>query len=70
MLGYKASFDKFQKITIIWNMLSQKPLIKIINGGGVKQEFGINTYTVLYKKQVNNEDLLYSTGNYIQYNNK
>ena len=36
-------------------------------GGGINQEFGINTCTLLYIKQVNNKDLLYSTGNYIQY---
>ena len=31
------------------------------------QEFGINIYTLLYIKQVNNRDLLYSRGNYTQY---
>ena len=36
-------------------------------GGGINQEFGINIYTLLYIKQINNKDLLYSTGNYIQY---
>ena len=36
-------------------------------GGGINWEFGINRYTLLYIKQVNNKDLLYSTGNYIQY---
>ena len=29
--------------------------------------FGINRYTLLCMKQVSHEDLLYSTGNYIQY---
>ena len=32
-----------------------------------KGEFGINIYTLLYIKQITNKDLLYSTGNYIQY---
>ena len=33
--------------------------------GGDKVQ--INRYTLLYIKQMNNKDLLYSTGNYIQY---
>ena len=36
-------------------------------GEGDKLEVWINIYTLLYIKQVNNKDLLYSTGNYIQY---
>ena len=36
-------------------------------GGGINQEFRINRYILLYTKQINNKDLLYSTGNYIQY---
>ena len=35
--------------------------------GGINWEFGINRYTLLYMKQINNKNLLYSTGNYIQY---
>ena len=35
--------------------------------GGIYQEFGISRCKLLYIKQVNNKDLLYSTGNYIQY---
>ena len=35
--------------------------------GGINQGFGINRYTLLYIKQITNKDLLYSTGNYIQY---
>ena len=31
------------------------------------KEIGINRYTLIYRKQINNKDLLYSTGNYIQY---
>ena len=36
-------------------------------GGGINQEFGINIYTLSYVTQVNNKDLVYSTGSYIQY---
>ena len=36
-------------------------------GGRINQELGINRYIPLYIKQINNKDLLYSTGNYIQY---
>ena len=35
-------------------------------GGGINWEFGFNRYTLLYTKQIN-KDLLYNTGNYIQY---
>ena len=34
---------------------------------GINEEVGINTYTLLYIKQIPNKDLLYSTGNYTQY---
>ena len=34
--------------------------------GEIYQEFWINRYMLLYKKQINNKDLLYTTGNYIQ----
>ena len=36
-------------------------------GWWIDQQFGINIYTLLYIKQITNKDLLYSTGNYIQY---
>ena len=36
-------------------------------GEWIKLEFGINRYILLYIKEINNKDLLYSTGNYIQY---
>ena len=32
--------------------------------GGINWKYGINRCTLLYIKQVNNKDLLYSTGNY------
>ena len=34
---------------------------------GINQKSGINRYTLLYIKQLNSKDLLYSAGNYIQY---
>ena len=34
---------------------------------GICWEIGIDIYTILYTKQITNKDLLYSTGNYIQY---
>ena len=37
------------------------------SGGGINQEYGIERYILLYVKQISNKDLLYSTGNYIQY---
>ena len=30
-------------------------------------EFGIRRYKLLYTQRINNKDLLYNTGNYIQY---
>ena len=36
-------------------------------GGGINQEIGINTYALLYIKQITSKDLLYSTGNSTQY---
>ena len=32
-----------------------------------RDKFGINRYKLLYMKHVNNKDLLYNTGNNIQY---
>ena len=36
-------------------------------GGGINQELGMNTHTLLCIRQITNKDLLYSTGNSIQY---
>ena len=36
-------------------------------GGGINLEIGIDIYTLLYITQITNKDLLYSTGNSIQY---
>ena len=35
--------------------------------GGINQECGINRYALPYIKQISNKDLLYSTGNNIQF---
>ena len=39
----------------------------VTKGVEINQEFGINRYTLIYIKQINNKDLLYSTRNHIQY---
>ena len=36
-------------------------------GGGMNWEFGVSRCKLLYTGQINNNVLLYSTGNYIQY---
>ena len=36
-------------------------------GGGINWEYGTDRYTPLYIKWINIKNLLYSTGNYIQY---
>ena len=36
-------------------------------GVGIDWEFGIDTYTLLYLKQITNKDLLYSTRDSAQY---
>ena len=42
-------------------------IIKGERGEGINLKFGINMYTLLYIKQINNKDLLYGPGDYIQY---
>ena len=59
-LIYKTEIDSQTQKTNL-----QLPKVK--GEGGINQEFGINRYTLLYIKQVNNKDLLFSTGNYTQY---
>ena len=34
---------------------------------GIVRDFGIDMYTLVYLKWITNKNLLYSTGNYIQY---
>ena len=53
-----------QRLTDIENKLM---IIKGERGEGINLKFGINMYTLLYIKQINNKDLLHSTGSYIQY---
>ena len=38
-----------------------------MSGGGINQELGMNTRTLLYIRQMTDGDLLYSTGNSTQY---
>ena len=57
---YKTEIDPETQKTNLW-------LQKGKGGRGINQEFEINTYAQLYTKQITNKDLLYSTGNYIQY---
>ena len=38
-----------------------------VGGEGLNWEFGISRYKLLYRKQINNKVLLYSTRNYSQY---
>ena len=40
---------------------------KVEGGGGINWEIGIDTYTLLYIKQITNKDSLYSTGIPFQY---
>ena len=52
------------------NLFTKSPMItKGGRGGRINQEFEININTILliYKKQINNKIVLYSTGNYIHY---
>ena len=59
------------------NLTKQKQIHKYRNqtratkrereGGGINQQYGINRYKLLHIQQISNKDLLYSTGNYIQY---
>ena len=37
-----------------------------VSGEGIAREFGMNMYTMLYLKWINNKDLLCSTGNSAQ----
>ena len=59
-LIHKTEIDEQTQKTNLW-----LPKGKV--GGGINKEFGMKTYTIIYIKQINNKDLLYSTGNYTQY---
>ena len=60
-LIYKTETDSRTQKTNLW-LPNRKG-----SEGGINQEFRISRYKLLYIKQVNNKDLLYSIGNYIQY---
>ena len=55
---YKTEADSQTQKTNLWLPKGK---------GGINQELGIKIYTLLYIKYITNKDLLYSTGNYIQY---
>ena len=59
-LIYKTEIESQMQETNLW-------LPKAKGGGGINQEFGINTHILLNVKQVINKDLLYSIGNCTQY---
>ena len=61
---YKCTYlQKRNRLTHIEN----KVVVTNGEGGGISWEYGINRYMLLYIKQMNNKDLLYSIGNYTQY---
>ena len=55
---------KTERLTVTQNKLQ---LPKGEGRGGINQELVINICTLLYMKEINIKDILYSTGNYIQY---
>ena len=67
---YMWNLKKWYKWTYLPNRLTDRKQTygyqKGKQGGKIK-EFEISKYKLLYIKQINNKDLLYSTGNYIQY---
>ena len=56
-LVYKTETDSEDELMVVRGEES---------GKGIVKEFGIDTYSLLYLKWINNKDLLYSTGNYDQ----
>ena len=58
---YKAEINSEAQKTNLWLPKKNWGWRREIN-----QESEINIYILLYIKQINNKDLLYSTGNYIQ----
>ena len=55
-----------QILTLVFTLLVD--YLSLTQGGGeINWETGIDIYTVVYTKQTTNKDLLYSTGNSIQY---
>ena len=58
-----------QRPSIAKNKHINNNIVKRKSAGGseINVEFGVDIYTPLYVKLINNKDLLYSTGNYRQY---
>ena len=44
-------------LSLLYHLIS----VKTNKGGGINWEDGINTYTLLFTKQITSKDLLYST---------
>ena len=59
-LIYRTKIDFQAQKTIVW-------VAKGKGRRGINLMSGINVYTLLFIKQINNKGLLYSTGRYIQY---
>ena len=57
---YKTETDSQTQKTNLW-------LPKGKDGEGQIRDMAFNRYKLLYIKQISNKDLLYNTGNYIQY---
>jgi len=51
----------------IYKADSQRKQTSSYQRRGINWDLGINRYILLYIKQINNKDLLYSTGDRIQY---
>ena len=49
------------------NRLTERTDFWLLGQGGMDWEFGISRHKLLYRERVSNKDLLYGTGNYIQY---
>ena len=68
MWNLKSDTDELTYKTETGSQTENKLMvIKGKRGGGINWEFGININTLIYVKQINNKDLLYNTGNYIQH---
>ena len=56
------------QMNLLWNRnrVSDIENRLVVEVGGMGWEFGISKCKLLYREQINNKVLLYSTGNYIQ----
>ena len=56
------------QMNLLWNRnrVSDIENRLVVEVGGMDWEFGISKCQLLYREQINNKVLLYSTGNYIQ----